>query len=262
MLQYIELILIGLGVGTYASLVGVGGGIALVPILLLLYRHTPQSATGISLAVIIFNAASASITYGRKKRIDYRTGLYFASGSIPGAILGASVVVYIPQHIFSSVFGLILISLALFILLEPEKRLEKEPPNGNNERENERLLVRHRGLGIPCGLFIGFIASLLGIGGGIIYVPVLIYLLNFTVQRAVATSLFIIAIMALGGAATHLLNGVYVGYVHVIGLLALGIIIGAQCGAKLSDILKARLIIRLFALALLAAGVKLITEIV
>ena len=260
MLEYIELILIGLGVGTYASLVGVGGGIALVPVLLLLYQQTPQGATGISLAVILFNAISASIAYGRKKRIDYRVGLYFAGGSIPGAILGASIVVYIPRHMFSGLFGLILIALALSILLKPEKRWIQKPTGAGNDTAGEGFLIRHRGLGIPAGLLIGCTAALLGIGGGIIYVPVLIYLLHFTVHNAVATSLFIIAVMALGGATTHLIRGVYSGFFHIIGLLALGSILGAQFGAKLSDRLKGTLILRCFALALLAVGIRLTTE--
>lgn len=260
MLEIIGLLVIGICVGTYASLVGVGGGIALVPVLLLLYHQTPQGATGISLAVIIFNAASASITYGRKKRIDYKTGLYFACGAIPGAILGASTVPHIPRHIFSGLFGILLFGLALFILLRPEKRWKNSSERESQDTGGTSFLYRHRWAGIFFGTGIGFIASLLGIGGGILYVPVLIYLLNFTVHQAVATSLFIIGIMALGGATTHLINGVYTGYVHVIGLLAVGIVLGAQCGAKLSDILKGRLIIRFFALALLAVGIRLLTE--
>jgi uncharacterized membrane protein YfcA len=259
MLEFIGLLLIGFGVGTYASLVGVGGGIALVPVLLLLYQQTPQGATGISLAVIFFNAVSASVAYGRKKRVDYRTGLFFACGAIPGAILGASVVVYIPRNIFSGLFGLILITLAIFILFKPETRWKAESTHDNSEGN---FLIRHRGLGVPLGLFIGCIASLLGIGGGVIYVPVLIYLFNFTVHNAVATSLFIIAIMALGGASTHLVNGVFSGFFHIIGLLALGSILGAQFGATLSDRLKGTFIIRCFALVLLAVGVRLVTEII
>ena len=126
MLEIIGLILIGFGVGTYASLVGVGGGIALVPVLLLLYQQTPQGATGISLAVIFFNAVSASIAYARKKRIHYTIGLSFACGTIPGAILGASVVAYIPRPIFSGIFGLMLIAIAMSILLRPGKRWKTE----------------------------------------------------------------------------------------------------------------------------------------
>lgn len=260
MLEIIGLILIGFGVGTYASLVGVGGGIALVPVLLLLYQQDPQSATGISLAVIFFNAVSASVAYGRKNRINYRTGLYIAAGAIPGAVLGASVVAHIPRNIFSGVFGIFLVTLATFILLQPEKRWNKVPNQNNRNTGKEEVLPQHRGWGFFLGLIIGFVASLLGIGGGVIYVPVLMYLLQFTVHGAVATSLFIIAIMAFGGAMTHLLRGVYTGFFHLIALLALGSILGAQFGAKLSDMLRARIIIRCFALALLAVGIKLFTE--
>jgi uncharacterized membrane protein YfcA len=260
MLEILGLLVIGCCVGTYASLVGVGGGIAMVPVLLLLYDQTPQGATGISLAVILFNAASASIAYGRKKRIEYRTGISFACGAIPGAILGASTIAYIPSHIFSGLFGILLISLAIFILFKPEKQWGITSENENQLAGQKSLLSQHRWLGAPFGLGIGFVASLLGIGGGVLYVPVFIYLLNFTVHQAVATSLFVIGIMALGGAATHLINGVYAGYGHVIGLLAVGIVLGAQFGAKLSDILNSRLIIRFFALALLAVGFRLLTD--
>ncbi|MFQ6094053.1 MAG: sulfite exporter TauE/SafE family protein, partial [bacterium] len=192
--------------------------------------------------------------------IDYQSGFYFAGGTIPGAILGSSVVAYIPRNVFTGLFGFLLVALAIFLILRPEQRWRQGPGSSVSKNGVEHRVPQNRWWGSLFGLKIGFVASLLGIGGGVIYVPVMVYLLNFTVHTAVATSLFIIAIMALGGATTHLANGVYTGFFTLIGVLAIGSILGAQLGTKLSDVLKGRLIIRLFALALLAVGARLLTE--
>src|SRR3954451_24825040 len=95
------LIPLGFVVGAFGTLIGAGGGFILVPVLLLLYPTAkPSVITGISLAVVFFNAASGSVAYWRARRIDVRTALIFATATIPGAILGALVVEYVPRGLF------------------------------------------------------------------------------------------------------------------------------------------------------------------
>src|SRR3954451_14075280 len=84
------LVLLGLMVGTFGTLIGAGGGFLLVPILLLLYPNASgETITSLSLAVVFFTALSGSIAYARLRRIDYRTGLIFAVAGVPGSILGS-----------------------------------------------------------------------------------------------------------------------------------------------------------------------------
>jgi uncharacterized membrane protein YfcA len=99
-----------------------------MPLLLLLYpEESPEVITGISLAVVFFNALSGSAAYAKMKRIDYRSGLLFSLATIPGAILGALTTPYIPRRSFNMIFGLFLIVAAVFFIVTPAQ-------GGGNER--------------------------------------------------------------------------------------------------------------------------------
>src|SRR4029077_3523157 len=90
-------------------------------------------------------------------------------------------------------------------------------------------------LGIILSVFVGYLSSLLGVGGGFIHVPALSRLLNFPVHIATATSHFVLAIMALTGTLVHVAQGVFVHGVRRTAVLAIGVLIGAQGGAWLSN---------------------------
>src|SRR5262245_66614197 len=97
--------------GTVGTLIGAGGGFLLVPILLLLDpQMPPQVVTGISLAVVFFNAASGSLAYARMGRIDYKGGIAFAIAALPGAVAGAYVTSHIPRRVFDGIFGCLMVA--------------------------------------------------------------------------------------------------------------------------------------------------------
>ena len=114
----------------------------------------------------------------------------------------------------------------------------------------------NRGLGIMASMGVGFLSSIFGVGGGIIHVPLMIYVLNFPVHIATATSCFILAVSALGGTVTHVLLN------HVVWLPALcisiGAALGAQIGARISRKTRSKTILMLLALAMLCVSVRLI----
>jgi uncharacterized membrane protein YfcA len=113
-------------------------------------------------------------------------------------------------------------------------------------------------VGIVLSVFVGFVSSLLGVGGGFIHVPALSRLLNFPVHIATATSHFVLAVMALTGTLVHVVNGVFVHGLRRTALLTVGVIFGAQIGARLSNRVGGKMIIRGLAVALLFVGVRLI----
>jgi len=112
-------------------------------------------------------------------------------------------------------------------------------------------------LGVGLSLFAGFMSSLLGIGGGIIHVPVLIHLLNFPVHIATATSHFVLAVMAFVGTCVHILTGAFSHGIRRTACLAVGVLIGAQLGAHLSNRVHGDWIIRGLAIALGFVGVRI-----
>src|ERR1035437_7925869 len=136
--HYLLLIALGLTLGAFGTLIGVGGGFILVPVLLLLYpQASPETITSISLAVVFFNALSGLWAYARMRRIDYKSGLLFAAATIPGAILGALTTDYIPRRLFDAVFGLLMIAAATYLFFH---RIEESKPI---EERSKRHITRH-----------------------------------------------------------------------------------------------------------------------
>jgi len=254
-------------VGTIGTLIGVGGGFVLVPILIFLYpNESPETITSISLAVVFFNALSGSIAYSRMKRIDYKSGIVFAIATIPGAILGAMVISYINRHVFNLIFGILMLLGAAFIFIrsyQPEKK-DKETKLGHVVRTITDFEGKihtysfNNKLGIIISVFVGFISSMLGIGGGIVHVPMMANILNFPVHIATATSHFILAIMAFTGTTVHVINGSF-SHMYVLTVaIAIGVLVGAQFGARLSNIVHGLWIIRGLAIGLSLVGIRLI----
>jgi uncharacterized protein len=246
--QPVDLIAIGFIVGAIGTLIGAGGGFLLVPILLLLDPHmTPDVVTGISLAVIFFNAASGSVAYARMGRIVYKAGIIFALAALPGAIIGVYTTSHIPRTVFNGIFGCLMIAASVYLMTTSETKTEEK------QLENYNL-----GLGAGISVVIGFLSSVLGIGGGIIHVPALTRILNFPVHIATATSHFVLSITALAATIIHLMNGTLKGQLGTILWISIGAIIGAQVGAKLSNQMKGRWIIRALAAGLGLIGIRIL----
>jgi uncharacterized membrane protein YfcA len=265
-LIFVVWVLVGVVVGAYGTLVGAGGGFAIVPILLLVYpRQSAAQLTAVSLGAVFANVISGSIGYARLRRIDYRTGLMLAPATIPGAVIGALVVGAIPRAAFDAVMGSALILVSAFLLLKPHGSI----PLGLDGRWMvSRTLVDSDGnryqyrfnlaLAIVASFGIGFISSLLGIGGGIVQVPILTTFFGFPAHIASATSQFVQIFTSGFGTLTHVLHGDYASFVSVTVALAVGVIIGAQAGAALSRRVAGSSIIRLLAVALGLAGIRLL----
>jgi uncharacterized membrane protein YfcA len=262
-------LLLGLGlvVGGFGTIIGVGGGFILVPVLLLAYPDDdPAIITSISLAVVFFNALSGSLGYARFRRIDYRTGLTFALATIPGAIVGAAATNWLPRHAFDLTFGLLLIVVSIYLatrtgatsgrrlaILRPSAQRSLTDSAGVNYSYSF-----NRELGITISFLVGFIASFLGIGGGIIHVPAMVSLLDFPTHVATATSHFILVFTALTGTVVHIVDGSLAeGWTRIMPL-AVGVVAGAQIGARLSGRLPAVVIVRLLAGALFVVAIRLI----
>jgi uncharacterized membrane protein YfcA len=260
------LVAIGFGVGAFGTLIGAGGGFILTPILLLLYPHdSAQTLTAISLAAVFFNAASGTSAYARQRRVDYRSGIVFALATLPGAIGGALVVGAVSRHLFDGIMGLVLAVLAAWLLVG-----ERWPLPRPRRHLSHRVLVDRSGeryaydvpvrRGAIYSLGVGFLSSFLGIGGGVIHVPLLVRALGFPTHLATATSHFVLAIMAGTGTLTHVFLGSF-GHGHGVRravALSIGVVAGAQLGAHVSLRLRGAVIQWLLALALLALAVRLL----
>lgn len=266
MMEYFSLILLGFAIGTFGTLIGAGGGFILMPILLLFYpQRAPAELTAVSLAVVFCNSTSGSISYGRMKRIDYTSGLLFLTAGIPGAVMGAVTVAYVPRHAFNLIFGSLLVAAGLFIFFRPPREPDPSAHLGARFKRivTEANGTRHEfGYSLPLGMtlsfFVGFASSLLGIGGGIIHVPAMVHLLDFPVHLATATSHFVLAAMTLAGTIVHIVDGSLQNGLSQLLCLAGGAAAGAQLGARLSHRIHGRWIMRALAVALALVGVRIL----
>jgi uncharacterized membrane protein YfcA len=267
-LSNILLILLGIFVGTLGTLIGAGGGFILVPALLILHPdYKAESITSLSLAVVFINALSGSISYSKQKKIDYKTAFYFALATIPTSILGVLSISYIPRNIFNAIFGILMIILSLFLFTQKKhkidslKELEKEEGFVTREiidsKNNKYLYSFDLKKGISFSFLVGYLSSLLGIGGGIMMVPFMINILNFPIQIATATSQFILMIMSFSGTLSNIYLNKFHHDLNVFIFLSLGVILGAQIGAYLSQKIKNNIIVKILAISLGLSGFKI-----
>lgn len=261
------LVLLGIGVGVFGTLVGAGGGFVVTPVLLLLYpADSPATITAISLVVVFFNAFSGSVAYARLRRIDYRSGLAFSIATVPGAIAGALLVTIAPRRLFDALMAVLLGGLAGWLIAGTRPAKAASTRTGGQSRElTDRSGAIYRysvplARGVGFSVLVGFVSSFLGIGGGVIHVPLMIGALGFPVHVATATSHFVLANMSAVGTVTHYLQGSFAGGtgIHRAVALSIGVVAGAQGGAALSQRMHGVVIQRLLAFALAALATRLL----
>jgi uncharacterized membrane protein YfcA len=260
------LALLGVVVGAYGTMIGAGGGFVLVPLLLFLYPHDPpELITSISLAVVFFNVLSGSAAYARQKRVDFVAGNAFALVTIPGSIAGALVVGYVPRHVFDVILAMMLLVVSTFLTLRPAARVvQRSSRRGLVEREltdAEGFTYRYSYnvyLGAGLSVFVGFLSGLLGVGGGVIHVPIMVQVLLFPAHIATATSHYVLAISSLSATIVHIVSGDLDGGYSRTAALGVGVLVGAQVGARLSRLLQGSHLIRLLAVAMALVGVRLL----
>ena len=271
---HVYLFLTGVLAGGVGALLGVGGGFIAVPIMFMVLGLSPQVAVGVSLTMAFFNSLSGSLAYWRQKRIDLASGWKFAVATIPGAIAGSYLAGSFTEHSFGIVFGLLLIALAILMYhnsLDPPKRpAEANPVTPELKRPNSGWVTRELSdaqgneycyrfneyWGIVASLGVGFISSVLGIGGGIIHMPFMVMVLKFPPHIAAATSLFILSWSSLIGAGTHFILGHFAWQMAV--ALAVGGALGAQFGATICRRITPVYLIKLFAVAMVLIGLRLV----
>lgn len=267
MFELLGLAALGLVVGAYGTIIGAGGGFVIVPLLLLIYPGSgPESVTAVSLAVVCANATSGSIAYARQRRIDYVTGAIFVISSIPGVVAGAITVHYVPERVFTTLFGVILLAAAA-VSVRAGSQAIRPPESGagvlvRRMTDPEGRVYRYAyrvWQGVLLSMGVGFVSSLFGIGGGVIHVPAMIILLHVPVPYAVATSHFILAFMSGGATIIHAFDGSLGGEEAArAAALAAGAVPGAQLGAFLAHRIHGRRVLQLLAVAIVVLGVRLL----
>ena len=246
--------MLGLLIGIVASVLGIGGGVLLVPMLHILLGLEMHEAVGTSLFVILFLASSAALSYSHKKLTLWKLALVFECGSVPGAYVGAFTSYIAPSGLLKIAFSILLLYISTRMW-----RGKKTSRNGGEaiKRGNPRLSEpKTILLLVLLGFVAGFLSGLLGIGGGVVKVPIMSLLLGIPMHSSVATSALMVAITTLTGSATHLVMG---GVRYDVGLwLIPSVILGSYLGTRISVRLRSIILSRIFSLLLAFIAVRMI----
>lgn len=250
------MLLIGAAVGTIGSLIGAGGGFLLVPILLFFYPERDSVwVASMSMFVVAINATSGSIACILERRIHLRTALLFILAGLPGSALGVWVQQFVDRTQFESIFGVVLLCYSTFLLLKKPSLRGSDVIHAKSELPRNLLIQ-----GTCFSFFVGFAAAFLGIGGGVLHVPMLFHVFEFPIQLATGTSQFILLFTSWFTTVMHIVKGNIHWSDPVLLMLSLGAVIGAQIGSRLSRHVSGLWIMRILAVALAFVGLRLLIK--
>lgn len=235
--------LIGLVAGALGGLMGVGGGILLVPFLVHLVHAEQHEAQGTSLACVTVTALVAAFLYLREGTLDLVLALYLALGAIPGVLFGAALARKLTARRLRQAFGILILATAVRLLIA-------NPASADAPR------VWDAPWNILLGAVVGALGGLLGVGGGTILVPILVLGQRIPQHVAQGVSLLMILPTGIVGALSHARHG------HIVRALLPGLMAGGAVGALLGALLAHRIeasnLSRLFALFLVPVSAQMI----
>lgn len=240
---------IGLVVGIFSGFFGVGGGIILVPILVIA-MHLPQKrAQATSLVMVSLAALAGTTTYAASSSIAWGPGVPLIAGGLVGTLAGSMLMLRTSDRRLQFFFGLLLIVAAARLILDAQPADSADLP-----QLTAPVLVAY----VLCGLAMGLLSALMGVGGGIVVIPLLVTFFGFSQQLANGTSLFIMIPIALLGAFRLTRSG-NTDWAQG-SRFGLGAMPGAFIGASLALALPGTLLSDLFAVVLVAAAIQLLVR--
>lgn len=255
--EILLIVLFAIGVGTLSSMLGIGGGSFNTPLLIIIFGLSAQSAAASSLVAALFVAGASSFAYFRQhpSPIIIKSGLLLAIAAIPGSLAGVLIRTLITNdYILRLIFGCLLFPIAVKIIFSSQRRTQPAPLE--TVRINLANIPKARLAYSFAGSFLGgIVAGILGLGGGVIFVPVLTLLLQAPIHAAVATSMFIIIFTTSAGTVLNYVGG----YINPFFVLALGtgMVIGGLIGPRFVRKINATQLKQLFGLILLLPIIRM-----
>jgi uncharacterized membrane protein YfcA len=260
--QIIALLITGVGVGFASGLLGVGGCFIMVPVQFWALTSVGVDPTiairiafGTNLMVVLPTAISGAIGHNRKKTVLWKAGVFLGLSALVGAFFGGIFAAHLPGNILKIGFGLAILAGAIRMLTAKPPKIKKEAIDNN---------LIHILWGFPLGI----ISGIIGIGGGVLMIPVMVLALRFKMHQAVGTSTALMIFASIGGILSYLINGLHVsglppysvGYVNFLQwiLLAGTSVPMAQVGAVAAHKLPAKQLKYIFIAVMIYMGLKMI----
>ncbi len=270
----------GAAAGMFGSLLGLGGGILIVPLLTLGFGLDLREAVGVSLVSVIMTSSAAAGVYLERHVANLRLGMSLELFTAVGALVGGSVAFLLDERLLSALFaGLLLYVVATMVRAALRPTVAPTPledgvavdqgqdpataPDTVTRRSDliaglsgPGYTVRHLGRGAAGATGAGVLSALLGIGGGIVKVPLMHLAMGVPLRVAAATSNLMIGITAASSAVVYLLRGEIDPYVA--GPTAIGVFLGATLGSRVAHRVQLRYLRLLFVVVLLYTAVQML----
>jgi uncharacterized membrane protein YfcA len=264
-----ELGIVSAAAAIVGSMLGLGGGVFLVPIFTLFFGVDQKIAIGASAVAVVTNSVVGSSVHLRSRFTNVRLAMLFqvptASGAVVGALIGASA----PERVVNAVFGAVLTYAAVSMAMQRQAAIsgaEAVPdPLGIGAEYLDpatKKTIRYVPTRVPLGLgvsgFAGVISGMLGVGGGIIQVPAMNLMMRVPVKAAVGTSAFMVGITSVATASVYYSREKIDPTVVVPAMI--GIFLGSQVGSRLTRRIRAQRLVLVFVLVLLYLGGSLLLK--
>ena len=266
MLTGLGLILGGVAAGFFGSLLGLGGGTLIVPLLTLWFGLPLLTAVGVSLVCVIVTSGASAGVYLERHVANLRLGMTLELFTATGALVGGLVAFVLPEQALEILFAGLLIYTSLTMLrrgvvvVPPEQPLNEDgqPPDPSFAQtlSGPTYHVRRLPLGAAGSVGAGVMAALLGIGGGLVKVPVMHIVMGVPLRVATATSNLMMGITASAGAIIYLSRGLIDPYVA--SPTALGVFVGASLGSRIAHRIDLRILRGLFVAILLYTALQML----
>lgn len=244
----VTIVLVGVAAGFLSGLFGVGGGILIVPGLVLVAKMDQRIAHGTSLAAVLPISASSLLSYWAHDHVDWRVGACLAVGALAGAVLGTRLLNVLPHRALAIGFAGLLVATAVRLFLP----LASEPTR-------DVLSVSHIAALVAIGVATGILAGLLGVGGGVVMVPAMMMLLYMPSAMAKGTSVAVIIPTSIMGTFRN--RSKKNVDLRAAGILGLGGILSATAGGWISARMSDTVSNVLFATLLIIVAVRLLLQI-
>lgn len=239
---------IGLLAGLFGGLVGLGGGALMIPLMVSLLKTRQHQAHGTSLMAIVFTGLSGAVTYSLAKSVDFLAAALLAVTAIFTAHAGARFANALPEWKLKRAFGGFLMVIAVTLVFKSYLPVA----TGGSVPFAVKVIVL-----LITGVLTGFLSGMMGVGGGLIMVPVMVLLGGMTQHIAQGTSLLVMVPTGSVGAWTHWRLG-NVERVLLPGLIV-GVVIGTSAGGWLANTLQEDALRLIFALVMVGIGARFLT---
>jgi uncharacterized protein len=262
----------GAAAGLFGSLLGLGGGVLLVPLLTLGFGLPLREAVGVSLVAVIMTSGAAAGVYLERHVANLRLGMSLELFTAIGALVGGTIAFALDVRLLEGLFAALMVYVAITMFrrgVSDEAPIDEvldgavpvEPASRAamiDRLSGEGYRVRNLGSGVVGAIFAGLVSALLGIGGGIVKVPVMNVVMGVPLRTATATSNLMIGITASASAIIYLLHGGIDPYVAA--PTAIGVFIGASTGSRVGHRIDLRILRWLFVIVLLVTAVQMLSK--